>query len=90
MKKRLAAQITGRVQLVMYRDFACRNARRLNLTGTVENKNDGSVEVVAEGEEENLQQFLLKLKEGSLLSRVDNVSSVWGTPENSFTNFKIL
>ena len=59
MKKRLECRITGRVQLVMFRDFTQRKASSLGLFGTVENKKDGSVVVVAEGEESKLEQLLL-------------------------------
>lgn len=67
-------KITGRVQLVMYRDFAQRKARALKLVGFVKNNTDKTVTVVAQGEKNALRQFVEFLKKGSFLSRVDQVS----------------
>jgi acylphosphatase len=63
--------------MVMYRDFAQRKAKRLGVVGTVENLEDGTVRVIAEGEEESLLVFMEHLKEGSTFSKVKNVSVEW-------------
>ena len=42
--------------------------------GYIQNLSDGTVEVVAEIFDEDFETFMKILKEGSLLSRVDNVS----------------
>ncbi len=54
----LYCHIDGRVQLVMFRDFATRKARRCCIVGYVRNRNDGSVEVYGEGIKENLERWL--------------------------------
>ena len=90
MTKRLKCRIAGRVQLVMFRDFTTRKARRLGLVGRVQNIKDGSVEVIAEGEEEKLKQLLVLLKKGPLLSRVDNVESFWEEATGEFSEFNII
>ena len=90
MIKRLKCRITGRVQIVMFRDFTRRVSRRLGLVGTVQNIKDGSVEVIAEGEEEKLKQLLIFLNKGSLLSKVDNVESSWGEATDEFLKFNII
>ena len=90
MIKRLKCRITGRVQMVMFRDFTRRNARRLDLAGTVQNISDGSVHVIAKGEEEKLEQFSLLLHKGSVFSRVDNVESRWEESTEEFTTFNII
>ena len=51
MEKRLECQVFGRVQLVMFRDFVTRKARARGIVGTVKNNPDGSVSVVAQGDE---------------------------------------
>jgi len=90
MKKRLECKITGRVQLVMFRDFVQRKASATGLLGTVRNKKDGSVVVVAEGEQGKLEQLLLLLHRGSLLSRVDKVEEKWGEATSEFPDFRIV
>ncbi len=87
--KSLEAKLFGRVQLVMFRDFTRRKARGQKLTGFVKNMPDGSVYVIAEGEEDRLKIFLQKLRKGSLLSRVDRVEEKWGEGTGAFEEFVI-
>ena len=89
MKKRLEAKVVGRVQMVMYRDFATRNARKLGITGFVENEDDGSVSVVAEGEESVLHMYLELLARGSVLSHVEQVLPTWAVVRGEEKDFSI-
>lgn len=88
--ERLRAIVLGRVQVVMYRDFACRNARAAGLVGTVQNLSDGTVEVIAEGERKILDEFALKLWKGSLLSHVEMVTTTFSPATGEFEKFRIL
>lgn len=88
--KLIRVKIFGRVQLVMYRDFAMRKARKLGLVGTVRNLGDGSVEVIAEGKEDQLLFYLKHLQRGSVLSRVEKIEAEWGNPTHKFENFNII
>lgn len=90
MKKQLHATITGRVQMVMYRDFAQRKARKLGLVGTVQNLKDGSVVVDAEGDRDALAQYVEYLNKGSILSKVKNVRIEWLEASGNFTDFSII
>ena len=90
MQKRLECQIFGRVQLVMFRDFIKRNARARGLVGTVKNNPDGSVSIVAEGEETSLREVLACAKKGPLLSRVDDVEGKWSESLGGYKKFDIL
>ena len=90
MQKRIECVIRGRVQMVLFRDFAKRKADALGLTGTVENMPGGTVKVVAEGEEARLKEFLEFLREGPLFARVDDVSVIWQEPQSKFHNFQII
>jgi acylphosphatase len=65
--------ITGRVQGVGYRYFACREAEALGISGYVRNLPDGSVEVVAEADRERLQAFADRLEEGPPFGRVEGM-----------------
>ena len=73
MQKTFHILISGRVQLVMYRDFCQRKARGLSIRGTVQNLEDGTVEVYAQGSEEGLNAYLEKLNKGPILARVESV-----------------
>ncbi|MCK5022012.1 MAG: acylphosphatase [Candidatus Pacebacteria bacterium] len=90
MKKRLECRITGRVQVVMFRDFSQRKARSLGLVGFVQNLSDKSVFLVAEGEENILKELLGYLHKGPILSRVDNIEVVYKKPQNEFNDFEII
>lgn len=85
----IECRVTGRVQMVMYRDFTQRKARLLELFGFVRNNPDGSVTVVAEGEKEGLTRFIEKLHKGSLLARVDDVEVEWKAATGEFKDFLI-
>ena len=46
--------------------------------------------MVAEGEENKLQEFVRALRKGSMLARVDAVSVMWDDARGEMTDFKIL
>jgi tRNA pseudouridine55 synthase len=83
------AKVYGRVQGVGYRYFVKEKAQNLDLFGYVKNLEDGSVEVLAQGREENLQKLIEELKKGSFLARVDKLDIVFRKPLNIFYNFRI-
>lgn len=76
--------------MVMYRDYAQRKARALEIVGWVKNKEDGTVEVVAQGTPDQLKQYIEQLHEGSILSRVESVSVDWRAPSGHFDDFTIV
>ena len=88
--KQIECVITGRVQLVMFRDFAQRKARKLGVVGSVENLPDGSVKVLAQGSEENLLKFIFYLKKGPILAKVQDISVSWTEAGEFFQDFKIV
>ncbi len=90
MKKQLQANITGRVQMVMYRDFAQRKARKLGIVGSVRNLPNGSVEVIAEGEEEVLNDYVKYLDRGPILAKVANIRIDWAEAKGQFSDFLII
>ncbi len=87
--KALKAVVSGRVQLVMFRDFVERKASGLRLVGYARNLSDGTVEVIAEGEKEALDALALHLQKGPLLARVDGVAVEWVKPSGAYTGFSI-
>ena len=65
--------VKGRVQGVGFRWFVQREATELELRGWVRNTEDGDVEVVATGDEGDLNELRTSLREGPRGSRVDRV-----------------
>ena len=66
--------IFGRVQGVYYRKFVSQAAMKKQIRGFVQNLPDGTVEVIAELIDDDLEDFLELLRKGSLLSHVDEIS----------------
>lgn len=84
------AWVHGMVQGVGFRYSTQHEAQRLGLTGYARNLDDGSVEVVACGEAENVDKLVAWLKAGGPRSaRVDRVLTEPHQPGREWTNFGI-
>lgn len=90
MFEEIICRVTGRVQMVMYRDFVQRKARTFDIVGRVKNMEDGSVEIIAQGMPESLKQFIGQLHEGSVLSKVEDVAVSWRSTTEFFDDFRII
>ena len=89
-QKRIHLVLRGRVQGVYFRASAQREARQLGLTGYVKNRNDAAVELVAEGEEDQVKDFLNWAQQGPATARVDKVETRWRSYTGEFPDFRIL
>lgn len=67
--------IEGRVQRVGYRDWAVRAARTHGITGWVRNLNDGRVELLASGGDDQVDAFLEACREGPPLASVTRLDA---------------
>lgn len=56
--KSINISVHGKVQGVFFRMTALTKAIELNVTGSVQNKADGSVYIEAEGDSENIETFV--------------------------------
>ena len=65
--------LSGRVQGVGFRYFAIVRAARYNIKGYVRNIYDNKVEIVCQGEPDNLDKFILEVKKGPSFSHITNV-----------------
>jgi len=86
---RIHATVHGFVQGVNFRYYTLRQARILNLHGYVRNRLDGSVEVVAEGDQDALNHLLQWLHGGSPSSTVEGVECEWQEPKGEFRSFEV-
>jgi acylphosphatase len=66
--------IVGRVQGVGYRDAAVQAAFVFGVCGWVRNRQDGSVEALAQGEHDALERFVTWCRRGPPLARVTEVA----------------
>jgi acylphosphatase len=82
----LYAAVRGKVQGVGFRWFVRERARALGLTGWVRNRDDGSVEVLALGDEASLQQLRHLLGSGPSGARVTAVEDQQGDPATAPMN----
>ena len=89
MNKAVHLFISGKVQGVWYRDTACKEAKRLSLTGWVKNLPDGRVESYAEGDSTALDEFVSWCKKGPELSNVDEVFSEFLEAKGEFSDFTL-
>lgn len=78
------------MQGVFFRASAQREAKRLGLTGWAKNRPDGAVELVVEGDEDEVKDFLAWSQHGPSTARVDNVETRWRSYTGEFADFKIL
>jgi acylphosphatase len=88
--KLLQLFVRGRVQGVFFRASAQREARRLGLGGWVRNRVDGSVEILAEGEEQAIRELYGWAQKGPSAARVDRVETRWRSYTGEFSDFRIL
>ncbi len=71
--KTYQVMLSGRVQGVGFRFYVESIAGKYNIKGYVRNTFDRKVEIVCQGEEEDLKQFIDEVKKGPAFSVVTNV-----------------
>lgn len=86
---RLHAIVRGRVQGVGFRFYTQREAEALGLTGWVANQADRSVEVVAEGPRDALDQLLHYLRRGPASAQVTQVQHNFLPATHEFDDFHV-
>ena len=87
--ERLHAVIRGDVQGVGFRYFVLRKAHQLGLRGWVRNNDDGTVELVAEGARQDLEQLKRAVEEGPRMARVDRVDTSWQSATGNLDRFDL-
>jgi acylphosphatase len=81
--------VRGRVQGVGFRWFVEREAHILGIAGWVRNNADGSVEVLAQGTQDQLSGLRTRLREGPRAARVDDVEECEARPVANLSSFRI-
>ena len=89
MRRRVVLKVFGVVQGVFYRDFIAQHTSSLNLNGSVENQNDGTVKVIIEGEEDDLHKLIELAMQGPRGSHIEDVQAEWLAATGEFKRFEI-
>lgn len=90
MTNSLKLKIYGQVQGVGFRWSIREQAQNLELTGWVKNCSDGRVEVVIEGLDENLKNFLTWCYNGNSIAKVEKIEEEWGKASDKYKEFEII
>ncbi|WP_205749331.1 acylphosphatase [Desulfopila sp. IMCC35008] len=81
--------VSGKVQGVFFRDYACRQAQHLGVSGWVKNLPNGSVEAMIKGRKSDVNRMIEWFHIGSPLSRVTEVRVDEVLPIEKLSNFEI-
>ncbi|MBS3087592.1 acylphosphatase [Candidatus Pacearchaeota archaeon] len=90
MKKAARFVVQGTVQGIFFRQFVKTHADELKLRGFVRNLEDGTVEIVAEGEAEALSRLNEFLKTGPEHAQIRGVKVEEKKWSGDFSEFKAL
>ena len=87
--KRAILIVKGEVQRVGYRDVVAKIARKLSISGFVENLKPYDVKIVAEGSDTNIAQFIEQLKIKRFPIDVESVEVSFEPYKHEFEYFEI-
>jgi len=82
--------VSGRVQKAGYKDTVDEIAYYLGLKGYVKNLDDGTVEVVCEGDKEDIEEFVEKIRVREYPIFVESVKVEYSEPTGEFKHFDII
>jgi acylphosphatase len=85
---RVRVRIRGRVQGVFFRAEARARAESLGVAGWIRNADDGSVEAVFEGDDEQVESMVEWCRRGPAGARVEEVEAVREEPAGE-TGFQV-
>jgi acylphosphatase len=87
--KRLIITASGEVQRVGYRDRVTKIAKKYNITGIVRNSPGYDVEIIAEGNEADLDRFISQIRIHEDPIYVESIKIETGTYEGKWKYFEI-
>jgi acylphosphatase len=90
MKKAAKIIVKGTVQGVFFRQFVKDHADKLKLTGFVRNLDTGDVEIICEGEPDNIERLARFVRKGPEHSQIRGAEISERKWTGSFREFKIL
>ena len=89
-RQRLKVLYSGHVQGVGFRYTVKRTAMGYEVVGAVRNLPDGRVELVAEGERDEIEAFGQAIRDSGLGSMIQQELQMWSEPSGEFRGFQIV
>lgn len=86
---RVHVHYSGRVQGVGFRYTVRSLVPGYDVLGTIRNLHDGRVELVAEGERAELEEFLQAVRDSGLRRNIQDEDIVWEEAQDKFRGFEI-
>lgn len=90
LRKRMTVYYSGHVQGVGYRYSVRTVATGFEVNGTVRNLPDGWVELVAEGDKQELEAFRAAISESGLAANIRSEDVSWTEARGEFRGFEIV
>lgn len=90
MIKHMENGISGKIMRPDSLSFIQNLAEELGIKGVVFEKPDGSIKIIAEGEEEDLEDFIESIKRGKVFSEIDNFYVNWDNNLENFGGFNVI
>jgi acylphosphatase len=90
MEKRAEIIVYGRVQKAGFRDFIDEIAFNLDLNGYVKNLDDGTVQIICEGEKDDIKELLEKINITQYPIRVEKIDVVYKKPTDEYKTFDVI
>lgn len=87
--KRIHMTVSGRVQGVFYRDTVRRKAYEIGVKGYVRNLSNGDVEIIAEGNDNQLRELVEFCKNDPGYSKVGEVKVKEEKVSGEFSEFEV-
>jgi len=86
---RLTANVSGKVRLAGYEDQVVFLAKEMGLVGLVQNRSDGRVLVIAEGEKkEELEKFASAIQIKDAIIDVESISTKYSQGSEEYSTFR--
>lgn len=81
--------VSGHVQGVYYRSTSAEKGLALGLTGWAKNLPNSTVEIVAEGDQDQIAELIKWCHKGPPSARVEGVDIAWEAPTGEFETFRV-
>ncbi len=90
MKKAVKIIISGTVQGMFFKNFIKENADTLKIKGLIRSLETGDIEIIAEGNQEEIQKFIEVCKNGPKFARIKSLATEERNFSGDFPDFRVL